>query len=539
MASHHEELLQRQRAHDRVTSLERFHALLDRTRDAGTLALRPTPISAIGIVTAARNGCLERCLEGAIRQQRRYARRERITIVDDAPDQDVRRERRTTLAATARSSEVSIAYAGAEEKRRFIVELGKLGIDPALAAFALLDETGCGFSAGANRNALLLHHAGDLIFQVDDDVVWQVAVPPGASDELCFAHGFNPCHFEYFEDREQAHDAARFIECDVLARHEAMLGLSIAECAASCSGLAAGHGTQLTDNMLHLALGETGRVAVTQNGLVGDSAFRSTWPFLLLKGRLRDDLHRSERTYRHATDSGVIAQTVAAPTVSESTFCMSFALGLDNRRLLPPFFPVQRNGDGIFGALLRRCCDHALFGHVPIELVHERPERRPYGRESLWKAHRVETYTIVLQMIGSLHLGPVTDPQKRMRMVGRHLCDMTASSRAEFLAYIRERAWLGVQSQVGAFQALFAEYGRQPAYWADDCDRYLADLVASTMEPAFGIPVDLLDGRSPDDALARTMDLVRRFGELLMLWPDVVDAAELLRSKGVLLAQRL
>ena len=378
-----------------------------------------------------------------------------------------------------------------------------------------------------------------MIFQVDDDVVWQVAVPPGASDALRFSHGFNPCQFEYFEDRQQARDAAAFIECDVLARHEAMLGLSVAECAASCGGLAAGHGTQLTDNMLRLALGGTGQVAVTQNGLVGDSASRSTWPFLLFRGRLRDDLHRSERTFRDATGSGAIAQTVAAPTISESTFCMSFALGLDHRRLLPPFFPVLRNGDGIFGALLRRCGDDALFGHVPIELVHERPERRSYARESLWKAHRVETYTIVQQMIGSFDPGPVMDPRKRMRLLGRYLRDMTASSPAEFLAFIRERAWSGVQGQVAAFQGLLAEYGRQPAYWADDCDRYLADLVASTTEPAFGIPVDLLEGRSPDEALARAMDLVRRFGELLMVWPDVVDAAASLRDKELPLAERL
>ena len=88
---------------------------------------------------------MERCLDGAIRQQRQYARRERITIVDDAPDPDVRRARRRTLAATARSSEVSIAYAGAEEKRRFIGELAKAGIDPALAAFALLTKRAADF----------------------------------------------------------------------------------------------------------------------------------------------------------------------------------------------------------------------------------------------------------------------------------------------------------------------------------------------------------------------------------------------------------
>jgi hypothetical protein len=35
------------------------------------------------------------------------------------------------------------------------------------------------------------------------------------------------------------------------------------------------------------------------------------------------------------------------------------------------------------------------------------------------------------------------------------------------------------------------------------------------------------------------IDLVRRFAEVLMLWPDVVDAAELLRSKGLPPPQRM
>lgn len=57
------------------------------------------------------------------------------------------------------------------------------------------------------------------------------------------------------------------------------------------------------------------------------------------------------------------------------------------------------------------------------------------------------------------------------------------------------------------------------------------------MEPTFGIPTDLLPRRTAEDALALAKHLVHRFGELLIAWPDMVDAATSLRAKGIQLAQ--
>ncbi len=496
-------------------------------------------IAAVGIVTAARQDSLTRCVCGAMEHYRRHAREGTITIVDDARDATGRRERRTTLADLASGSPVPIAYAGAEEKRAFIGELAKAGIDPAIAAFALLDETPCGFSAGANRNALLLHHAGDMLFQVDDDVAWQVASPDERRDELCFSQGHNPNRFEYFPDRRQALDSVAFIDSDVLTTHEAMLGRRIGDCAASCGTLAVGNRTHLSDNLLRLAVERRGRVAVTQNGLIGDCGFQSAWAFLLFRGALRDHLHASAERYRTATSSRAIAQTVLSPTISEGTFCMSYALGLDNRRLLPPFFPVQRNGDGIFGTLLRACGDDALFGHVPIQLVHDPPEERAYPTNGLWRASRVETPAIVLQVIRGFDFGPVSDMRQRMRMLGRHLSEVASVTPAAFLSLVRERAWTQLRNQMSMFQGLLKDYGRSPAYWAADCDRHITDMLAAAVDPTFGTPVDLLPGRTPATALALAQHLVQRFGELLIVWPDMVDAARSLRANGIQFARRL
>ena len=53
---------------------------------------------------------------------------------------------------------------------------------------------------------------------------------------------------------------------------------------------------------------------------------------------------------------------------------MTTFFGLDNRVLLPPFFPVQRNSDGIFGLMLQKSTWHGT-AFLPSVLLHAPPPR--------------------------------------------------------------------------------------------------------------------------------------------------------------------
>jgi hypothetical protein len=505
---------------------------------AGAQEKRPTQrvaLSSFGIVTAGRSGCVERCLESVLASQ---AGRRLIgfTIADDSQDPELREARRGALREFARRWCADIWYAGAEEKRRFIKQLAGQGIDPSTAGFALLDPERCGHGAGANRNALLLHYAGEAFLQVDDDIVFRAAIPAGAAGRLCFTHGPNPNHFRYFEDTAQAIESATFAECDVCAQHERMLGRSILECARTCGELASGEQAYMTDEMLQLALGGGGRIAVTQNGLVGDCGFGSNCWILFLRGSRRDEVHRSEATYRMATASRAISQTVASPTISDGTFCMSYTLGLDNRRLLPPFFPVLRNGDGVFGALVRACCDGALFGHVPLQLIHEPPETRSYGNP-VWKPGDPETAEMVKQVLYSVCPSPAKEEQERLKLLGRGFLDYGRLEAAEFHRFLRRCAMQEAAAGIRELRSLMAAHGRRPQYWAADCEAYIQSRMASIVRPEYGVPGDLRRGGTVTDALNTARRLVTRFGELLAAWPDMVAAARYLRNKEIAVAQ--
>ena len=81
--------------------------------------------------------------------------------------------------------------------------------------------------------------------------------------------------------------------------------------------------------------------------------------------------------------------------------------------------------------------------------------------------------------------------------------------------------------------------GESPEFWANDVKRYLGLLQKALTREDYWVPLDLIDGRSVDEARELSQRLVRKFGELLYWWPHIVEAARGLRAQGKTLAQRL
>jgi hypothetical protein len=63
---------------------------------------------------------------------------------------------------------------------------------------------------------------------------------------------------------------------------------------------------------------------------------------------------------------------------------MTGFFGFDNRVLLPPFFPVQRNADGIFGLILQKCMKGSYIAFLPSVLLHEPAAERMFESDQIW-----------------------------------------------------------------------------------------------------------------------------------------------------------
>jgi hypothetical protein len=499
----------------------------------GPSAPEPLPaIASVGIPTRDRPQSLARCLEGHLEIRQRSGRRHDFIVIDDSQKADSCRENRDLLQAFSKRYQVDIFYAGPQEKARYADALiRQAGLPADAVEFALLNVENCPVATGTSRNALLLHAAGDMLLQIDDDTVHRLTATPGASSGLKLSSQFDPTEF-WFPSEGQAPPPA---DEDLLALHERLLGRNPADWVFGPMASADVRRDQAGPNFFRKVQTGAARVAVTAAGLFGDSGMGSPLYLLSLAGPSRARLLADERTYRRAFTEQQILRAVTVATICEGAFCMSPNLGLDNRQLMPPFMPVQRNQDGIFGALLRMCFPGSFFGFLPWALLHQQPASRPRpAGNPLENACRFRSGQIVQALIRSFSFAPEqTDGAKNLRALGEALVEMGSRPLPEFEEVVRLH--LGKYRSLIASQMdmLLRQFAGQPEFWARDVRGVLQEIQElSVKEDAFEAQ-DLRERCGAEGTAALLQRLVCRFGRVLRHWPEMVEAARDLRARGV------
>jgi hypothetical protein len=262
---------------------------------------------------------------------------------------------------------------------------------------------------------------------------------------------------------------------------------------------------------------------------------------LSLAGDSRARLLCREGVYRHALASRQLLRAATRPTVCDRAFCMALNLGLDNRSLLPPFMPVQRNQDGIFAALLGSCFGDGYFGFLPWLLLHRPPVPRPSPGADLWaSAARLSAGHLVQVLVRSAAPAAAdADAGKNLRALGATLTAWGGMPPADFEEWVRLQVWVQVGRQASQLASQLRQYGAQPAFWADDVKRLLAVWREVLPRQDYVLPWDLVERFGASAARQLLRRLVRRLGQLLRCWPDMVEAAKELRAGGLPLAGKL
>ena len=84
-----------------------------------------------------------------------------------------------------------------------------------------------------------------------------------------------------------------------------------------------------------------------------------------------------------------------------------------------------------------------------------------------------------------------------------------------------------------------AEEPGLPDFYAAYRRKYLAILRESLPKPEYFVPLDLMDLGSEEELRHLVQRLVRQFGELLEVWPDIVKSAKELHDKEVRLTKAI
>jgi hypothetical protein len=469
-------------------------------------------ITTVGIVTRDRLPSLVACLESYLGNCRRYGRSPEFVVADDSTGADVAHRAKAALRSVAGRFNVCVRYAGREEKIRFADALAaESGAPPQVIRFALIGDDRCASSTGANRNNLLLDAAGTLMLTVDDDTLCRIAASPEPESAPSFFSGYDPTEFWFFPDRSRATQSVSFVDTDVLGCHEAQLG---------------GPG------------GTSGRVAMTMPGLLGDSGMSSPRYYLSLMGSSRERLVASEQAYRSALESREILRAVRQPTITTGPFCMTTFLGLDNRLLLPPFFPVQRNSDGIFGLVLQKCVEASHVAFLPWILLHAPEPPRMFAPDEMWTdAATVRISDVVIAGVLDFQMSTANvTGAARLADLGKHLQELGSLDFPDFEARVRTVQQFRNFGLITALHGHLHTYAASPSFWADDVTRMIEVLSQASTAEDHLVPRDLPHGR---DAGLLGQELVGKFGEVLEAWPAMVAAAKRLRDKGRRLSEAL
>ncbi len=491
-------------------------------------------IAWLAVPTCRRRAQVTKSLKSYLDNARKFGHRPAVLVADDASAAEDRDVTRTIAYGILRQYGTPVFYSGRDEKERYAESLmGDKEIPADVIRFAILGLPQAGYCVGANRNAILLHTLGTRILSVDDDTICQPGTVPEAEGlhTLRLGNHSELGQYWFFPNRDSALRYVSPLDVDVVAEHERYLGRALGPVlreAEECGGV------DLDAMCVHLlkslCCGQ-GRLAITMSGIIGDCGMDTNRTIRAYPEKAtRERLNKSPESFAEALRSREVVRQPLAPTVSHPEPFMATSFGLDNRELLPPFTPVYRNSDGVFGHTLGCCVEHSYCLQMPWALLHAPPGCRSYRSQTM---AAVYVSHVIIECLSSWTSGAVLrSTSDRMHSIGRHLMDLGRQPQGDFDETLRILLWRRASAMIAHLTSLCEADGSEFSPSAADIKRQIEEITDAVTSPQYILCVDLLDRVAADDVPQATRELVTRYGELLYWWPAIVERAKVLSAEG-------
>jgi hypothetical protein len=503
-----------------IVSEEQFYKLIPHGADPCAT------ITALVIPTANRLDSVLAALNSILDNMDRHAwKHPRIVILDDSDDEASRVKLLHELSRIAAQGNRTIMYAGKIEKKAFAQRLKRVGIHPDVIAFAVFGnpDNGPGL-IGANRNCSLIETLGECFVTSDDDIVWRAARHPVFSESLRVTGDGFAQDVWVAEDRRDALHKANWMPVNILGEHEQLLGISLGNLLSSNNQDAGFVSDQNANGVLISAVRGEGIVTLTMPGIVGDCGRVSPRWMLLSNGRTGENTLQSKTAFDLALRSREIIAVASGQVITQGRFCMGYNLGLDNRLLLPPFVPISRGEDGVFGTTLSTLYPNSFTGHLPFAVLHDSRGYRSYPQRTSFR---------IVEFVNSL-LRTYRMPRPAMRDAalkgfGSYLLELANTETRHFCASISELVQTFRISELHDRFESKGNSGELPPYARDEMIKWhIEESLALTTEHSW-IPSELSARFPVIEAIQRTQKLVKNIGRLFYEWPDICDAAQELK----------
>ncbi|MBI1357443.1 MAG: hypothetical protein GC160_24140 [Acidobacteria bacterium] len=492
----------------------------------------PPPIRTVGFTTRNRPELLQRAIRSWVANAAPSGRDVAFTVIDDSRSEDEERPTREALAELVAEG-VAVRFAGPRERDAYAQALAaEADAAPSLVSFALRGDPRFPLTTGSARNSLLLDSAGEPYVLADDDGVARLAACPEPLDGFEITSRNDATDFWFYRNRDEMLAQGLFVEKDVLGEHERLLGRS------ACDLLGA-NGAEPSLELMSVDFEDRLRrgpvtVRTSMAGVIGDSGIGAT-AHLFTSPEARRRLTLSEEFYHDAVRNRQSLRVARRPTLGDGIITMAGNLGLDAAALLPPFCPIQRNSDGLLGRTLRQCFPDACRGYLDVAALHDPPHGRSQSLEEYWDQVRRLRFPDVLGSFIDAWAPPPgsLSPAQGLALLGERLREVGRLPQSAFRGLLRAQQ-LRKEAPRLAFDRT-GEASEMPEFYARLRQRQLEVLRQAVACDSYLEPRDL----PFDDPLAETQAAIGRFGELLIAWPRIWQAALRLRAAGGRLARPL
>ncbi|RTL43706.1 MAG: hypothetical protein EKK48_08145 [Candidatus Melainabacteria bacterium] len=499
----------------------------------------PLPkIASLAVPTRNRPQVFRRCLDSYAECAKLYDRNDLTLLAMDQSDtSDLQQENQQAIESVRKNHGIKCLYSTARNAEILARDISSIsGVAPDVVNFALINDDNMPQAHGLSRNFLLLSTVGDLTVQVDDDTICSVLPCREFSFDLTLTSQYAPQQFWFLSKSETETFGDAFTREDFFALHEQLLGRSVASCVNErCSDdrleTSSINFEQISSEFFHRLTKPGGRVAITSLGVGGEAGMEGSSYFLTADRKSRARMMKSESDYRFTLNSNQILRSVTSETISSGSVITGHNQGFDNRNFLPPYFPLWRGEDMAFGELLGQSDEGAFNGYMPWHLLHKPFIPRNYSAEHLrLRASRLSFGAIMEALLQSLKNERRRTPKQSIEAIGRSLLDWGKAPLAEFEEMLTLQLLNRVSIQLLRLETELKQNNKTPAYWAADIEMCMNALRQTVVKKTYIVGRDLEDYYGLDTARKTQQKLVRRFGELLISWSAIRDAAIALRK---------
>ncbi len=492
-----------------------------------TVEENETSAPVVAIITWERPQALERLLKSVVTNCD-TKKLHRLYVIDDSRDAENIRQNQALVKKFASGMATPFQYFGQDEQQSLLDDLAKRLPEYEKAIRFLADQSTWRdfWTSGLTRNLALLLSCGHRLVMMDDDTICDVYDPPQPRPNITYSD--DPREADFFNSEKDWASQHQPLNPDPISRHMQCLGLSFSE---ALSVLGQSHfkpaGLRNATALEISELQPGSPVLMTECGSLGcPGTDRNTWLPDMAPDSLKRMLASGVKTTNSLTRRKVWSgrnQPHFSPRPN-----MSQITGFDNRQMLPPYFPIERGEDRLFGYMLDFIFPTAVTLDYPWAIPHlPLPEREWRNKDlNFTPADSFPMFFTagVLGYKSSCLSGP---PGDRLSTLSGWFSDLAAAPADSLISMHQDARLRSSSEQLQHLGTLLSAAESAPVDWQNYLRNGIAQLTAELEKvsrdthPVKGLPA-ALEG---EELIAFWREAWTGFAAALDAWPEIRAAA--------------